>query len=120
MFDAKMVDMMINDGLWDAFNGYHMGMTAENVAEKWGLTREELDQFALESQQKAKTAIKSGRFKDEIVPVEIPQRKDDPVVFNTDEYVKIRATLKKMAKLKPAFKKDGLRDFIKYIKSPNT
>lgn len=107
MFDAKMVDMMVNDGLWDAFNGYHMGMTAENVAEKWGLTREELDQFALESQQKAEAAIKAGRFKDEIVPVEIPQRKGDPVVFDTDEYVKMGATLEKMAKLKPAFKKDG-------------
>ena len=85
-----------------------MGITAENVAEKWGLTREELDEFALASQQKAEAAIKAGRFKDEIVPVEIPQRKGDPIVFDTDEYVKMGATIEKMAKLKPAFKKDGV------------
>lgn len=108
MGNTNMVDMMVNDGLWDAFNGYHMGITAENVAEKWGLTREELDEFALDSQQKAEAAIKAGRFKDEIVPVEIPQRKGDPIVFDTDEYVKMGATIEKMAKLKPAFKKDGV------------
>lgn len=108
MGNTNMVDMMVNDGLWDAFNGYHMGITAENVAEKWGLTREELDEFALASQQKAEEAIKAGRFKDEIVPVEIPQRKGDPIVFDTDEYVKMGATIEKMAKLKPAFKKDGV------------
>ncbi len=108
MGNTNMVDMMVNDGLWDAFNGYHMGITAENVAEKWGLTREELDEFALASQQKAEAAIKAGRFKDEIVPVEIPQRKGDPIVFDTDEYVKMGATIEKMAKLKPAFKKDGV------------
>ncbi|MDY2959225.1 MAG: acetyl-CoA C-acetyltransferase [Hornefia sp.] len=107
MGNTSMVDMMVNDGLWDAFNGYHMGITAENVAEKWGLTREELDEFALASQQKAEAAIKAGKFKDEIVPVEIPQRKGDPIVFDTDEYVKMGATIEKMAKLKPAFKKDG-------------
>jgi len=94
MFDGKMVDMMVKDGLWDAFNDYHMGITAENVAEKWGLTREELDEFSVNSQKKAEAAIKSGQFKDEIVPVEIPQRK-----FGT--------TIEKVAKLKPAFKKDG-------------
>lgn len=108
MGNTSMVDMMVNDGLWDAFNGYHMGITAENVAEKWGLTREELDEFALASQQKAEAAIKAGRFKDEIVPVEIPQRKGNPIVFDTDEYVKMGATIEKMAKLKPAFKKDGV------------
>jgi acetyl-CoA C-acetyltransferase len=107
MFDAKMVDVMVNDGLWDAFNNYHMGITAENVAEKYGLTREELDEFALASQQKAEAAIKAGKFKDEIVPVEIPQRKGDPIVFDTDEFPKFGATIEKMAKLKPAFKKDG-------------
>lgn len=107
MGNTSMVDMMVNDGLWDAFNGYHMGITAENVAEKWGLTREELDEFALASQQKAEAAIKAGKFKDEIVPVEIPQRKGDSIVFDTDEYVKMGATIEKMAKLKPAFKKDG-------------
>jgi len=108
MNNTQMVDMMVNDGLWDAFNGYHMGITAENVAEQWGLTREELDAFAVASQQKAEAAVKSGRFKDEIVPVEIPQRKGDPIVFDTDEYPKFGASLEKMAKLKPAFKKDGI------------
>ena len=107
MFDAKMVDVMVNDGLWDAFNQYHMGMTAENVADQWGITREELDEFSLKSQQKAEAAIKAGKFKDEIVPVVIPQKKGDPIVFDTDEYPKFGASLEKMAKLKPAFKKDG-------------
>ena len=107
MFDAKMVDMMVNDGLWDAFNHYHMGITAENVAEQWGLTREQLDEFSLASQQKAEAAIKSGAFKEEIVPVEIPQRKGDPIVFDTDEHPKFGSSMEKMAKLKPAFKKDG-------------
>ena len=108
MNDGKMVDVMIKDGLWDAFNGYHMGITAENVAEQWGLTREELDQFSLASQQKAEAAIKAGKFKDEIVPVVIPQKKGDPIVFDTDEYPKFGATIEKMAKLKPAFKPDGM------------
>ena len=107
MFDAKMVDVMVNDGLWDAFNQYHMGVTAENVADQWGITREELDEFSLKSQQKAEAAIKAGKFKDEIVPVVIPQKKGDPIVFDTDEYPKFGASLEKMAKLKPAFKKDG-------------
>ena len=108
MFDAKMVDVMVNDGLWDAFNQYHMGITAENVAEQWGITREELDEFSLKSQQKAEAAIKAGKFKDEIVPVVIPQKKGDPIVFDTDEYPKFGSSLEKMAKLKPAFKKDGV------------
>ena len=108
MGDSNLVDMMIKDGLWDAFNQYHMGITAENVAEKWNLTREELDQFAVGSQQKAEEAINSGRFKDEIVPVEIPQRKGDPKIFDTDEHPRFGATMEAMAKLKPAFKKDGV------------
>ena len=108
MNDVKMVDVMVNDGLWDAFNQYHMGITAENVAEQWGLTREELDAFALNSQQKAEAAIKAGKFKEEIVPVVIPQKKGDPIVFDTDEYPKFGASMEKMAGLKPAFKKDGV------------
>ena len=107
MGDAKMVDMMVYDGLTDAFNNYHMGITAENIVEQWGLTREQLDEFSANSQQKAEAAIKAGRFKDEIVPVEIPQRKGDPVVFDTDEYPKFGTTAESMGKLKPAFKKDG-------------
>ena len=98
---------MVNDGLWDVFNNYHMGVTAENIAEQWGLTREQLDEFALSSQQKAEAAIKAGKFKDEIVPVEIPQRKGDPVVFDTDEHPKFGSTIEGLTKLKPAFKKDG-------------
>lgn len=107
MNDAKIVDLMVHDGLTDAFNHYHMGITAENVAEQWGLTREQLDEFSLKSQQKAEAAIKAGKFKDEIVPVEIPQRKGDPIVFDTDEHPKFGSTMEKIAKLKPAFKKDG-------------
>ncbi len=102
------LDMMINDGLTDAFQGIHMGITAENICDQWGLTREELDQFAADSQNKAEAAVKSGRFKDEIVPVEIPQRKGDPVVFDTDEFPKFGTTAEGLAKLKPAFKKDGM------------
>ncbi|MFR1707470.1 MAG: acetyl-CoA C-acetyltransferase [Clostridium sp.] len=107
MGDGTMVDTMIKDGLWDAFNDYHMGVTAENIAEKWGLTREMQDEFALNSQLKAEKAIKEGRFKDEIVPVEIPQRKGDPIVFDTDEFPKFGSTIEKLGKLKPAFKKGG-------------
>ncbi len=108
MGDSNLVDMMIKDGLWDAFNQYHMGITAENVAEKWKLTREELDEFALGSQNKAEEAVNSGRFKDEIIPVEIPQRKGDPKIFDTDEHPRLGATMETLAKLKPAFKKDGV------------
>ena len=107
MFDAKMTDMMVNDGLWDVFNNYHMGVTAENVAEQWGITREELDEFSVISQQRAEKAVDSGVFKDEIVPVTIPQRKGDPIVFDTDEHLTRGSTMEKVAKLKPAFKKDG-------------
>ena len=109
MFDAKMTDMMVNDGLWDAFNNYHMGITAENVADEFGVTREDMDNFAAASQQKACAAIASGRFKDEIVPVEVPQRKGDPKIFDTDEFPREGVTAEGISKLKPAFKKDGGR-----------
>jgi len=106
MGPAEMVDTMIKDGLWDAFNGYHMGNTAENVAAKWQITRDEQDQFALASQQKASAAQKAGKFKDEIVPVTIKGRKGDVVVAD-DEYIRHDATLETMQKLRPAFQKDG-------------
>jgi acetyl-CoA C-acetyltransferase len=106
MGDAKLIDMMVHDGLTDVFNNYHMGITAENVAEQWGLTREQLDEFTARSQQRAEAALKEGKFKDEIVPVEIPQRKGDPVVFDTDEYPRAGVTAEVISKLKHAFKKD--------------
>jgi acetyl-CoA C-acetyltransferase len=108
MGDAKAIDLMVNDGLTDAFNDYHMGITAENVAEQWGLTREQLDAFATKSQNKVEAAIKSGKFKDEIVPVEIPQKKGDPIIFDTDEFPRPGVTIESIAGLKPAFKKDGV------------
>ena len=108
MNNTQMIDMMVNDGLWDAFNGYHMGITAENVCEQWGLTREQLDEFAVTSQNRAEAAIKAGKFVDEIVPVEIPQKKGEPIIFDTDEFPKFGTTIDKVAKLKPAFKKDGI------------
>jgi acetyl-CoA C-acetyltransferase len=107
MGDVQAVDSMIRDGLWDAFNQYHMGMTAENVARRHGITREQQDRFAVASQNKAEAAQKAGRFRDEIVPVEIPQRKGDPVVFEQDEFVRHGATLQGLSGLKPAFAKDG-------------
>lgn len=107
MGNGELVDSMIKDGLWDAYNDYHMGITAENVAEHWNISREEQDQFALTSQHRAEAAIKSGRFKDEIVPVMIPQRKGDPKVFDTDEFPRFSATMEGIAKVRPAFKKDG-------------
>lgn len=106
MFDGKMVDTMVKDGLWESFNDYHMGMTAENIAEKWELTREMQDEFACASQNKAEKAIKEGRFKDEIVPVVIKTRKGE-VVFDTDEFPRFGTTVESLSKLKPAFKKDG-------------
>ncbi len=106
MGDFKLVDTMIKDGLWDAFNGYHMGTTAENVAQRWQLTRDEQDKFAVASQNKAEAAQKAGRFKDEIAPVTVPGRKGD-VVVDQDEYIRAGATLESVAKLKPAFSKDG-------------
>src|ERR1700731_4614108 len=106
MGDAKFVDTMIKDGLWDAFHGYHMGTTAENVAQKWQISREEQDKFAVASQNKAEAAQKSGRFKDEIVPVTVPSRKGD-IVVDQDEYIRPGTTLDAVSKLKPAFSKDG-------------
>ena len=107
MGDWKAVDTMITDGLWDAFNGYHMGITAENVAEKYQTSREEQDRFAAASQQKAAAAREAGKFVDEIIPVQIPQRKGDPVIFDQDEYIKPGTQAEKLAGLRPAFKKDG-------------
>ncbi|HTO46416.1 MAG TPA: acetyl-CoA C-acetyltransferase, partial [Burkholderiales bacterium] len=107
MGDAKLVDSMILDGLWDVYNQYHMGVTAENVAKKFGVTREEQDAFAAASQQKAEAAQKAGRFKDEIIPLEIAQRKGPATVFDTDEYPKAGTTAEKLAGLKPAFDKAG-------------
>lgn len=107
MNDGKLVDSMIIDGLWDAFNQYHMGITAENISEQWNLTREMQDEFALRSQINAEAAIKLGKFKDEIVPVVIPQKKGDPKIFDTDEFPRFGSTKEGLAKLKPAFKKDG-------------
>ena len=104
MGDMQFVDTMIRDGLWDAFHGYHMGQTAENVAARWQLTREEQDAFAVASQNKAEAAQKSGRFKDEIVPVTIKGRKGDTVVSD-DEYIKPGTTLDGIKGLKPAFQK---------------
>ncbi|BAN49209.1 acetyl-CoA C-acetyltransferase [Metapseudomonas resinovorans] len=107
MGHAKALDSMIHDGLTDAFNDYHMGVTAENLVEKYGLTREQQDAFAAASQQKAAAAIEAGRFKDEITPILIPQRKGDPVAFDTDEGPRAGTSAESLAKLKPAFKKDG-------------
>ncbi|MEH7111800.1 acetyl-CoA C-acetyltransferase [Neobacillus niacini] len=107
MGDQKLVDTLTNDGLTCVFNQYHMGVTAENLADKYSITREEQDQFSAWSQEKAVKAIEAGTFKDEIVPVVIPQRKGDPIVFDTDEYPKKGSTAEKLAGLRPAFKKDG-------------
>jgi acetyl-CoA C-acetyltransferase len=106
MGDMKFIDTMIKDGLWDAFNGYHMGTTAENVAQQWQITREQQDEFAVKSQNKAEAAQKAGRFKDEIAPVTISTKKGD-VVVDQDEYIRHGATVEAMAKLRPAFSKDG-------------
>jgi acetyl-CoA C-acetyltransferase len=107
MNDGALVDGMIHDGLLDIFNHYHMGVTAENVAEKFGVSRQEQDALAFRSQQNAGRAIKEGRFKDEIVPVLIPQKKGDPVAFQVDEHPRPTTTLEALAGLRPAFKKDG-------------
>ncbi len=106
MGDAKLIDSMIVDGLWDAYNNYHMGITAENVATKFSISRREQDEFAVASQNKAEAAQKAGRFKDEIVPVEIVSKKGT-VRFDSDEYLRLGATVEAMAELKPAFNKDG-------------
>ncbi len=107
MGDAKLIDSMIVDGLWDVYNQYHMGTTAENVAKQYGIPRSQQDEFAVASQNKAEAAQKAGKFKDEIVPVMIPQRKGDPVAFAADEFIKAGTTLESVSALKPAFAKDG-------------
>jgi acetyl-CoA C-acetyltransferase len=106
MNDNTLLDLMIHDGLWEIYNNYHMGITAENVAEQYGISRQEQDEFALESQKRAKAAIEAGRFANEIIPVTIPQRKGDPKIFDTDEHPR-DTTMELLAKLRPAFKKDG-------------
>ncbi|HBZ42344.1 MAG: acetyl-CoA acetyltransferase [Firmicutes bacterium GWF2_51_9] len=108
MGDGQLVDTMVHDGLTDAFSDVHMGITAENIAEKYGFTREELDRFSVQSQHRAIQAIADGKFVDEIVPILIPQKKGDPIVVATDEYPKANTTLEGLAKLRPAFKKDGV------------
>lgn len=107
MGDGVIEDYMVKDGLTDVFNNYHMGLTAENIVEKYGLTREEQDSLAVASQNKAEAAIKSGRFVDEIVPVSIPQRKGDPLVVDTDEFPRFGATIEGFEKLRPAFDRNG-------------
>ncbi|OFS70152.1 acetyl-CoA acetyltransferase [Pseudomonas sp. HMSC08G10] len=107
MGHGQLVDTMITDGLWDAFNDYHMGITAENLVEKYSLTREQQDAFAAESQRKAVAAIEAGRFKDEITPIVLPQKKGEPLVFDTDEQPRPGTTAESLGKLRPAFKKDG-------------
>ena len=106
MFNAEAVDLMVHDGLWELYYGYHMGVTAENITEKYGISREDQDKLSFESHQRARAAIASGRVKDEIVPVPVPQRKGDPIMFEVDERP-MDTTMEKMAKLKPFFKKDG-------------
>jgi acetyl-CoA C-acetyltransferase len=107
MGDAKLIDSMIVDGLWDVYNQYHMGITAENVAKQHAVSRAQQDEFAVASQNKAEAAQKAGKFKDEIVPVMIPQRKGDPVAFDSDEFIKAGATLDSLSALRPAFDKQG-------------
>jgi len=107
MNDTPLVDMMVHDGVTDAFYNYHMGITAENVAEQWGLTREQLDKYAARSQQRTAAAVKSGRFNAEIVPIEVPQRKGDPIIFDKDEHF-THTTSSSIISLKPAFKPDGI------------
>lgn len=107
MGNGQIIDYMVYDGLTDVFNQYHMGITAENVAEQYGITREDQDELALRSQNRAEEAQKTGRFKDEIVPVPVPQRKGDPILVDTDEFPRHGTTMEKLAKLKPAFKKGG-------------
>jgi acetyl-CoA C-acetyltransferase len=107
MGNAALVDSMIKDGLWDVFNDYHMGITAENLAEQYGISREAQDAFAAQSQQKAMAAIEAGRFHDEITPIAVPQRKGEPLMFDTDEQPRADTTTQSLGKLRPAFKADG-------------
>ena len=107
MGDAKLIDSMIVDGLWDVYNQYHMGITAENVAKQYSISRSQQDEFAAASQQKAEAAQKAGKFKDEITPVDIPQRKGEPIAFASDEFIRLGTTAEQLSGLKPAFAKDG-------------
>lgn len=107
MGDSRAVDLILRDGLTDAFEGYHMGITAENIVEKYGFTRQQQDELATASQNRAESAIKAGKFKEEIVPVTIPQRKGDALVVDTDEFPRFGTTVESLSKLRPAFKKDG-------------
>jgi acetyl-CoA C-acetyltransferase len=107
MGNGEIYDPMVKDGLWDVFNDYHMGVTAENIVEEWNITREELDEFSATSQQRAFKAQQEGKFEDEIVPVEVPQRRKDPIVFKDDEFIREGVTKEGLGKLRPAFKKDG-------------
>ncbi|MEA3560026.1 MAG: thiolase family protein [Candidatus Thermoplasmatota archaeon] len=108
LFDGKITDSMVKDGLWDVYNDFHMGHTGEIIAEKYSLTREEIDEFAVWSHQKAAKATENGHFKDEVIPVEVPQRKKEPVIFDKDEGIRYDASLEGMARLKPFFRKDGV------------
>jgi len=108
LFDGKLIDLMVRDGLWDVYNDFHMGNTGEVVAEKYKITREECDRFALGSHQKAARATENGWFKDEILPVEIKQKKGDPIIFDKDEGIRADSSLEKLAKLPPFFKEDGV------------
>jgi len=108
LFDGKVVDLMVRDGLWDVYNDYHMGNTGEVIAERHNITRKDCDEFAMGSHQKAAKATENGYFKDEIVPVEIPQKKADPIVFDKDEGIRAGTTVEKLAKLPPFFRKDGV------------
>ena len=107
MGNDEIIDLMVSDGLWDVFNNYHMGITAENVAEKYNVTREEQDEFAAKSQNKAEAAIKAGVFKEEIIPTDVPQPRGEPILFDTDESPRFGTTKEILAKLKPAFKNNG-------------
>ena len=107
MGNATVLDTMLRDGLTDGFEDFHMGITAENVAEQYGITREDQDSFALQSQKRAVAAVEAGRFKEEIIPVEIPQRRGEPLIFDTDEFPRKDASLESLSKLRPAFQKDG-------------
>ena len=107
MGHESLVDTMISDGLWDVFNDYHMGVTAENIAKKWQISREKQDEYAARSQQRAEAAISEGRFADEIISVSIPQRRGDPLFFDKDEFPRPGTTVEKLARLRPAFLPDG-------------
>ena len=108
MFDGKIIDAMVHDGLWDVYNDFHMGMTGEIIAERYNITRDDCDEFSAWSHQKAAKATENGWFKDEIIPIEIPQKKGEPIMFDRDEGIRPDTTREKLGKLKPFFKKDGI------------